>query len=356
MLKKLDHYGIRGKNLKLFESYFNNRKQFVKIDNFSSEIKNSPQCGIVQGSRLSSIFYTLYTNEVTLLHKFMNNVWFKKITNLNFKIYKNVDHLTVNFVDDSTNVICFNDQNQIKDYLTNLYTLLHCYYNISKLKINPDKTSLLITSKPKFHKVMKNFYFNSMTFKISPTNMIKILGANITSDLKFNTHIGKLASACHNRIFQLRTLTKFTNFKTRLSFLNSYVIGKINYILPLYLHTNLENKNKLFKILKTAARAAIGNYCFKKSIVYILKKCNWQNLNNMIISSSLNFIHKIIVEKVPEALTENFKNLHTRRNVVNIYTCYRPKLKNLKEFIIYKGLSLYNTLPKNLKTSNTKKF
>ena len=35
LLKKLDHYGIRGDSLKLFKSYFEDRKQYVQIDNFN---------------------------------------------------------------------------------------------------------------------------------------------------------------------------------------------------------------------------------------------------------------------------------------------------------------------------------
>ena len=65
MYLKLEHFGIRGKNLELLKSYFTDKKQFVKIDTFSSNIVDSLQCGIVQGSKLSSIFYTLYTNEST---------------------------------------------------------------------------------------------------------------------------------------------------------------------------------------------------------------------------------------------------------------------------------------------------
>ena len=41
-LDKLYHYGIRGKELELFENYFKNRKQYVQVDSFNSPIQEAP--------------------------------------------------------------------------------------------------------------------------------------------------------------------------------------------------------------------------------------------------------------------------------------------------------------------------
>ena len=78
----MEHYGIRGDSLQFFKSYFEDRQQFVQIDTFNSKIQPSPPCGCVQGSKFSGTIYALYTNEIPLLYKFMNNKWFKKLTNI----------------------------------------------------------------------------------------------------------------------------------------------------------------------------------------------------------------------------------------------------------------------------------
>ena len=178
--------------------------------------------------------YGLYTNEIPLLYKFMYNDWYEKLTNLKNQNFKNIDHLTVGFVDDSTAIFAFSDPGQIKAFLTNYYNLIKSFYNINKLKINSDKTNLLLTYKPKFKDHFKNFYFFADNDKIKPKNVIKILGTYIKNDLKMDSEIGKLTGQLHNRISAIRTLTKFTDFKTRLKFLNANVIGKLNYALPLY--------------------------------------------------------------------------------------------------------------------------
>ena len=51
LLKKLYHYGIRGNILNLFKSYLSERKQFVRVNNESSDLK-SVVCGVTQGSVL----------------------------------------------------------------------------------------------------------------------------------------------------------------------------------------------------------------------------------------------------------------------------------------------------------------
>ena len=76
--------------------------------------------------------------------------------------------------------------------------------------------------------------------------------------------IDKLASSLYNRINNVNKMKEFTDFKTRLIFMNSFVMGKLIYMLPLYNNVPQYLANKLHKILMTAARCAIGDYCFKK--------------------------------------------------------------------------------------------
>ena len=113
LLTKLEYYGIRGNHLQLIKSYLSDRKQFVQLETYNSDIISALPCSCVQGSKLSSLLYTLYTNEVPLLYKLLDSKLYQKLTGKNLIKFKNIEHLTVNFVDDSNNVITFVDQNQI---------------------------------------------------------------------------------------------------------------------------------------------------------------------------------------------------------------------------------------------------
>ena len=67
-------------------------------------------------------------------------------------------------MDDSNNVITFDNQNQIKTYLEAYYNLIQNYYNINKLKINADKTNLLLIYKDKYKQTLNNFHFKADQF------------------------------------------------------------------------------------------------------------------------------------------------------------------------------------------------
>ena len=126
------------------------------------------------------------------------------------------------------------------------------------------------------------------------------------------------------------------------------------YMLPLYNNLPLYLRNKLHKILMKSARSAIGNYCYKKSTSYILNKCKWLNINNMIKYSSINLLHNILNKNEPKIIIGMLKI--NRRSVVDINTKYIPQSRELKSFFIYKSLKLYNAIPKELKHLETNKF
>ena len=65
---------------------------------------------------------------------------------------------------------------------------------------------------------------------IKPSNNIKILGIILSNDATWDTEIGKLCATLHNRIHNINKLKKYTNFETRLNFINAFVIGKLRYM------------------------------------------------------------------------------------------------------------------------------
>ena len=96
-------------------------------------------------------------------------------------------------------------------------------------------------------------------YVIHPSNTVKILGIYITNKLTHDTEIGKLSANLHNRIHNLNKMREYTTFKMWLQFMNAFVIGKLRYMLPIYMNTTSDNVTKLQRVLMRCARTTIGN-------------------------------------------------------------------------------------------------
>ena len=63
LLRKLDHYAVRGTVLNLFASFLRNKQQYVSLHNAQSH-KMYITCEVLHGSVLGPLLFTLYINDI----------------------------------------------------------------------------------------------------------------------------------------------------------------------------------------------------------------------------------------------------------------------------------------------------
>ena len=79
-ISKLRKYGVRGVDLKLFESFLDDRKQFIAYSNNNTSFEKIT-CGVPQGSVLGHLLLLIYINDLSQASNKLESIIFADDTN-----------------------------------------------------------------------------------------------------------------------------------------------------------------------------------------------------------------------------------------------------------------------------------
>ena len=160
LLHKLEHYGIRGKALKLLHSFLSNRQQFVSFQNLSSKTLTNNH-GVPQGSNLGPLLFLIYINDIS----------------------NTLNSIPRLFADDTCLVIHSANPGLLRNNIIRELQKVHIWTNANTITVNPQKTMTLIIP-PKIIKPSPDIEIQFLNTPISANDQTKYLGITIDQTMQ----------------------------------------------------------------------------------------------------------------------------------------------------------------------------
>ena len=179
-IAKLDAYGFDKSSLKLIHSYLSNRKQRVKVnDRYSSW--SEILFGVPQRSILRPLLFNIFICDM---------------------FYFLEDFDIANYADDSTPYCAGKSAEFVVNSLEQSSAILFEWFNNYYMKVNTDKSHLLLSGNSRATATIDNSYIESEDEQV-------LLGITIDSNLTFENHIN---SICKKASQKLNTLARIAPY------------------------------------------------------------------------------------------------------------------------------------------------
>ena len=298
LCKKLEHYGIRGIPNTLIKSFLSNRKQYVSINGFESNIKEI-SCGVPQGSTLGPLLFLIYINDFQ---------------------YSLDKSKASHFADDTNILYASKNIKTIESVLNHELKLASTWLRANKLSLNEDKTKLLI-----FHSKNKVLKENSISIKLnniklSLSKSVNYLGLLIDDCLSWNCHITNLSKKLSRANGILSKLRYNAPKSICISVYYSIFYSYLNYGNSVWTLTSEENLNSV-RILQKKCMRIINFSEFNAHTNNLFLTDKLLKLDDIIEFNLL----KIIFEFKNNLLPDTLNSLFTKSTEVHSYMTRNAK-------------------------------
>ena len=327
LLSKLGWYGI---DSTWFQSYLDGRRQLVR----GGETVHPVRFGVPQGSIAGPVLFSLFIND---LHCHLPEC--RVIS------YADDTQLFNHSLPDPKNIASLNE------ILQKSLEAMQRWYASNSLRMNPDKTDLILVGTRQNIAKVKDFKISVAQSIIEPSSSIKLLGVTVDPHLSWDFHISSVVRKCNAILMSLYRFRDHFSNETLKLIIETHVFPHILYCISVWGGTTKKNMAKIKKLINFGARIVTG-VRRRESISPTVTCLGWAQIGELVKKRDLLKVFKAIHnQSTPISIRRMFvprsevSSRVTRSVEAGAIENQKCRLSSTRRAFRYRAIALWNQLP-----------
>ena len=322
LVNNAEYFGVYfHENINLY-NYLSNRKQRVKInDPYSSW--GDILYGVPQGSILGPLLFNIFICDM---------------------FYFLEEHEIANYADDSTPFSAKRNHQLVIEELENSSSILFKWLKTNYMKVNTDKSHLLLSGNTCLTSNIDNNLIESEKEQV-------LLGVTIDSNLSFEKHINNICKKASHKLNALARISGYMNIHKRRTIMKSFITSQFGYCPLVWMFHSRRLNNKINSIHERALRITYGDNV--STFQQLLQKDNSVSIHHRNIQTLAIEMFKVSKDLSPSIVKEIFQERRIPYNLRNENSFVARHVNSVyhgTESLSFLGPKIWELVPPDLKT------